>query len=304
MSRFVSAVAAREKRTGTADEQLTRLEWLQRHRQFFFAIGRAVLEQRAKFAARTIEHFSAWERLPELAHVDPRARFTYGVSYAAFLALNEIIPIYTADKCAGFRNWQIEKVIASAREVAEQVDVNQFWRDFLSALANGVFGDTPSERARYFKLMENKKPNPRLSEQQLKDGAEDPRRAWKSYLFYFQAGPVIDLMRKYKHSQGRKFALDQGDLLAQMKVRSYFVKGPRQGHAKKFGRGSRINLPCWCIDLDEHEQGLLQVSDEDWVSSFYHDGDQRGELLPIDDWIDPRKGDLFAILDALKERED
>ena len=143
MSRFVSTVAAREKRSGTAAEQLVRLNWLQDHRRWFFAIGRAVLQQRARFAGRVMGHLADWEKLPELAQSEPRGRLTYGVSYAAFLALNEIIPIYTKDKCVRFQEWLIERTVASGREVAERVSVFQFWRVFLNALAMGALGETP-----------------------------------------------------------------------------------------------------------------------------------------------------------------
>ena len=41
MSRFVSTVAAREKRTGTAEEQTLRLSWLNDHRPYYPTVGRA-----------------------------------------------------------------------------------------------------------------------------------------------------------------------------------------------------------------------------------------------------------------------
>src|ERR1041385_6855374 len=298
MSRFVSTVAARERRTGTEREQLVRLGWLLDHRKFYFSIGRAVLQMRVKFAARLLEHLSAWERMPRLAQSDPRGRFSYGVPYAAFLALNEIIPIYTDCMCVLFRDWLVDKTALSTREVAERVNVNEFWTGFLSALASGAFGETPAERQRILKVVENKKANLRLSKQQIKDGADNPHQAWKSYLLYFLPGPVIDSIRKYKRSQGKDLALNRGDLLMQMQVRSYFVPGPRQGHQKKFGHGSRVNQTCWCINLDNFpDLGLREVSDEEWVNSFYKDENpETGELLPMDEWIDPRKGDLFAVL--------
>ena len=305
MSRFVTTVAAREKRTGSAEQQSARLEWLLDHQAYYFVIGRAVLRQRAKFAAQAMKHLSAWERLPELAQLDPRARFSYGVSYSAFQALNEIFRISTEDKCERFREWMIERTAASGREVAERVSVNQFWMDFLSALARGAFGHTPAELRRILKVVVNKKANPRLSERQLKDGAEDPRRGWTSYLLYIVPGPVIDSMRKDKRSQGQELELDRADLLAQMRVRDYFVPGPRQGHQMKFEHGSRVNRSCWCVDLDEFEDmGRRRVSDENWEKSFYRNGNPEEGLLPIDEWIDPRKGDLFAVVDALKEKDE
>lgn len=252
-----------------------------------------------------IEHLNAWERLPQLAQVDSRPTFLHGISYAAFLAVNEIIPNYAARDCERFRDWLIEKTIASDQEVAERVDVNQFVKHLLNAFTNGAFGDTPAELARYFKFVQNKKAKTRLSDRQLQDAAEDPRRAWVSGYLYFRPGPVIDVINEYLRRQGKVLALDQADLLRQMKVRPYFVHSKRpQGHAMKFGHGSKTNQYCWCLDLDQvPELGLLDVSDEDWVNSFYRDAHTEKALLPIEEWIDPRKGDLFAIVDGLKDKE-
>jgi hypothetical protein len=176
MSRFVSTVAAREKRAGTEEQQSVRLKWLRDHRRFLFAIGRAVLRQRVHFAERVLAHLAAWEGLPELAQSDSRGRFSYGVAYAAFMALNEMVRICPEDQCAQVRDWHIEKTATSAREVANRVSERQFWMDFQSALPNDVFGETPGDRRRILKVVVNKRAQPHLTEMQLRDGVEDPRR--------------------------------------------------------------------------------------------------------------------------------
>ena len=175
----------------------------------------------------------------------------------------------------------------------------------MSALANKGFGETPADLRRILKVVVNRKAHPPLTERQVKDGLENLRRAWVSYLLFFRPGPVIDLLRKYKRELGQELPLDREDLLAQMQVRPYFVHGPRQGHQKKFEHGSRHHQSCWCVDLDQFpELGLRSVSDEEWARSFYRDGDSENGLLPIDEWIDPRKGELFAVVDALTERNE
>jgi hypothetical protein len=303
MSRFISTVASRERRRGSEEEQLNRLNWLQDHRKLFFAIGRAVLQQRAEFAARLIEHLSIWERLPELTHTDPRSRFSYGVSYAAFMALNEIIPVYTGNDCTKFRNWLIEKAQASTREISDRVELNQFWTTILSMHANGLFGKTPEEIGRFFKVVENKRAAPRFSERQAKDAMEDSRRALKVPKLAMQPGPVIALMNNYIRNQGGPLPPSQSDLQAQMRERAYFVSAAsRQGHQLKFGRGAKNNSYCWCIDLAQFDHlGLREVSDEDWIASFYRDGNPDNGMLPIDQWVDPRKGELFSIVGALED---
>lgn len=109
----------------------------------------------------------------------------------------------------------------------------------------------------------------------------------------------MDLMREDKRHQGLQLPLDQSDLQTQMRVRSYFVpSSQRQDHQQKFGHGNRNNSYCWCIDLDKcAELGLQMIPDEDWIKSLYQDGNTGGELLPVDEWIDPCKGGLFDIVD-------
>lgn len=303
MSRFVTTVASKERRTGSEEEQLNRLNWLQDHRKLFFTIGRAVLQQRAKFAARMIEHLATWERLPELGQTDPRGRFSYGVSYASFMALNEIIPIYQAKDCGLFQKWLIEKAQASTREVSERVELNLFWKAILSMLATGWFGKSPEEIGRYFKVVDNKKSNPRFSARQLKDTQEDSNRALNVPILAMRPGLVFPKMNEYMRNQGGSLPPSQSDVQAQMRVNPYFVPGPKQGHQIKFGRGATNNSYCWLIDLAElPEFGLREVSDEDWIASFYQDGNPGNDMIPIDEWVDPRKGELFAIVEALKEK--
>ena len=117
-------------------------------------------------------------------------------------------------------------------------------------------------------------------------------------------GLVLAEMNKYMRNQGGVLPPSQGDLQAQLREHSYFVPGPRQGHQYKFGRGAKTNSYCWCIDLAVFEElGLREVSDEVWAASFYRDGVPENGVLPLDEWPDPRKGELFAIVDALKGEE-
>jgi len=151
----------------------------------------------------------------------------------------------------------------------------------------------------------NRKAQPPLSERQIKEGAEEPSRAWISYLWYLRPGPLIDLLRKHLRSQGRELALDQADLRTQLAAKPYFVAGPRQGHQQKFEAGSRANRSCLCVDLDAFlELGFRAVTDEEWESSFHWDGDLTKGRLPLEEWMDPRKGDLFALVEALTGKDE
>ena len=97
----------------------------------------------------------------------------------------------------------------------------------------------------------------------------------------------------------------QSDVQAQMRVHSYFVLGPKQGHQVKFGRGATNNSYCWFVDLVELiELGLREVSDDEWIASFYRDGNPDSGVIPSDEWGDPRKGELSAIVQALQNKRE
>ena len=66
---------------GTQEQPLARIGRLLDHRKYFLALGRSVLQRRAKFTARRLEHPAAWERWPELPQSDSGGRFTYGVAW-------------------------------------------------------------------------------------------------------------------------------------------------------------------------------------------------------------------------------
>ena len=304
MSRYVTVVAAREKRVGTEEEQLQRLKWLQSHRQYFFAVGRVILCHRAGFVERFKTYLEEWEHASELASVEPRARFTYGVSYAGFMALNELVPIYDSKQSQAFRQRLVNRTIEAHAELAARVDVITFLRILLSAYHAGVFGRSASERRRFFKFMANQDVIRLLTKGQLKDAADHPRLMLVSGILYFAPGPVIDAVRQYLYSQGQKLALDQFELHAQLKPREFFVTPRnRQGHQQKFGK-DKTNTYCWAFDLNKlPELGVIPVSDEVWEVSFYPEGDKTRDRLPLDEWVDPRKGEMFSIVDGLQEKE-
>jgi hypothetical protein len=69
---------------------------------------------------------------------------------------------------------------------------------------------------------------------------------------------------------------------------------------KKFIKGSTVNQYCWGFDLDKFDDfGFRSISDEQWKQSLYADGDVNGKLLPSTEWTDPRRGELFKIVEAL-----
>ena len=65
----------------------------------------------------------------------------------------------------------------------------------------------------------------------------------------------------------------------------------------------------WCIHLDQHELGFIVVPDEEFIASLHPEPmeqlpDTSDTWLSEDKWVDPRKGDLFALVQSLQSREE
>ena len=297
-SRFAHVQVASANRVGFPNH----FDWFQDHANDFYVMGRFLMRNRKVFARAVVEEVREWLADPEMKEMDPRARTVHGVAYAAFVALEKLLPqvSHTDKQIKEYRRWLVSHCREAVKEAQEQVNVDLFWRDLLDALADDVFGETPSDRRRIFKVIENPGAPSPVTEEQARIGTENPRYAWKSWLCYFRPGPVIDMLRRYKRSQGRDLPLDQNDLRAQMRTRPYWKESKHDVHRQKFEAG-RSNQSCWCIDFDKHDLGFRPLTDEEFQASHYKDGvPANGEFLQSDEWVDPRKGDLFALMDALR----
>jgi hypothetical protein len=303
-SRFVHVQVAERNRLILGDgRRANHFDWFQGHCEDFYLLGRFVLRNRKEFARLVVERIQDWLKLENMQGIDPRARIVHGAAYGAFYALVALLESHAAEDLRGYREFLLGHCRTAVREVQESVNVDQFWRDLLDALSSDAFGETLAERQRIFKVVPNPLPNANLTETQLQMGVDDDHYAWQSYLLFFKPGAVIDLLRRYKRSQGRELPLDKNDLRAQMRTRGYWVEPKGDCHRQKFGCGSRTPESCWCIDLDGHELGLRRVSDEEFLESLRRrdPGPAQGQFLGAD-WIDPRRGDLFALVDAVTPR--
>ena len=45
--------------------------------------------------------------------------------------------------------------------------------------------------------------------------------------------------------------------------------------------------------------GRRTVSKEEWVNSLFKDGDVKGPGIPHTEWVDPRKGELFDLIETI-----
>jgi hypothetical protein len=180
--------------------------------------------------------------------------------------------------------------------------IEQFWRGVVDAINSPTNPlGTGSTLLKVFHLKEiTARPSP-VTPHQLKAGAKNEHYQWRSWRLSFLPGMMIEKLRRHKRMNGDDLPMERNDLRAQIKVRPYWVPSTKSyGHRKKFGRGSRKNLSCWCIDVDHHELGYLPVTDEEFENSLCRSGDRvQGDFLPKEEWADPRKGDLFALIDLI-----
>lgn len=283
--------------------------WFEDASEKFFYFGRLILRHRREYAAKVMEFLHEWNEIPGILNLEPRVRTTYGVAYAGFMAFMHLLEehakggydVKTTPLNIGHYRAYLQRNCAEAvDEVQKQVNVNQFWIEVLAAMRSDAFGETVAERLGIFKFVEEEVPHPPGAPNQT-------QKMWKSTLLYFQPDAVIDKLRRYKRTQGRDIPLDRADLQSQMRVKPYWVPYITAGkpgiHKQRFvinGRLSKTAVSCWCINLDRHELGYRPVSDEDFVKSFYRDGaEESGIFIPAEDWVDPRRGDLFALIEAL-----
>lgn len=298
-SRYVHVQVAEKNRKRNC------FEWFQENSKRFYVFGRHILRNRQQFAKRTVEIMKEWVNDKTIVGVDSRARIVYGAAYAAFVAFNELVGAYNADTLYDFRESVVQAASASVKEVTDQVNVNHIWRLTLDALVSGAFGETPAERRRVFKAVVDMKPRCNISEYQTQVAGDHG----DTYLFphvklYFRPSPWIDMLYSHLRKQGKTPPLEQQDLLHQMQTRPYWVSptNTKRGHQQLF-EGDSSKRYCWCIHLDLHEMGYVQVSDEEFKASLHYDeGPHAGRddvWLPREAWVDPRKGDLFAIVESL-----
>jgi hypothetical protein len=211
-----------------------------------------------------------------------------------------------ADTLREFRDFLNKHVEKAAQEVDEQLYVTQFLTDMLAGVKTGEFGHTGGELSEFFKAVAKSKvtlpPDYPLdcpiTEHQVQRGRDGTGLAWESLLL-FMTTDVIDRVQAYRRKLGSSNSnLTISDLRAQMKTKPWFVPPVRDCWRQRFGQ-SKSMRGCWCIDLDRIELGLRPVSDEEFEASLVKPD---GTFFPTEERVDPRRGELFVIVDALRPK--
>lgn len=287
-----------------ANRTANHYEWFQKECEHFYVLGRYLLQRREEFAKRVVEQMRKWLR-EEMAGTDPRSRVVHSAAYGAMHALASLLGADLG--LLEFRQFLIGHCQETTQETTEAVNVNQYWYHVINAVKVISVGRNGDEFFGLIRFVEDKTAVCPLTTAQRDFMAQHPEYGHTSLLCYFQPGPIIERIRENLHKQGRELPLDKADLRHQMKTRPYWVKSGRKDgyHCQRFVRGAPHGELCWCISIDKHELGFQPTSDEDFFKSLYAspEDQKNGKLIPPNEWIDPRKGPLYAIVNALTERK-
>jgi hypothetical protein len=292
-SRFAHVIVSKSNRR--ADHY----KWLQTEsRPKYRWIGRYLMENRAEFARLASGQMRHWMESDLLQECESRVRLVHASAYASFAALAAMLGSHDAEELRAFKQFILEHTLEADKEAREQVYLNDFWMTLLAAIKAGEFGETAAELGRYLKILAAWNAPCPVSEAQRLRGEQDPFCRWES-LFLFLTMDVVDRVCAYKRKLGETMKVTLSDLRAQLRTRPYWRAPKGDSHRQRFV-GSANGQGCWCIALDQHELGLVQVPDGVFEESFLKPD---GSYWPKEEWVDPRKGELFYIVDRLKPRQ-
>jgi len=283
------------------NREINHYDWFEENSSKFYLLGRYILRNRKEFATKALAHMNQWLKSQEMATIDQRARIVHGASYGAFAALAEMLKSHQPNDLTKFRAFLLGHCGEAVQAVREKVNVNIFWRHLLDALSSDAFGETGLDLLTIFHLDSYTPAVSPVTPVQAEYGANDTRYAWTSYRLSFIPGPVIEKLMAHVRRIGATLPLERGDLRSQMQMRPYWVQPTStKGHQQRFGKGVRSKTSCWTIDVDAHELGFQAATDAEFTESLYQPGKKdQGIFLPSEDWSDPRKGDMFQLVEML-----
>ena len=293
-------VSARRRR---ADHK----QWFIEQSPKFYQFGRYFLRRRKEFVGAFLRRLQEWQAAPGMHDADARARMVYGVAYAGFCAVSDLFESCGEAAREAYRQFTEAYCLGAQQETAESVNVNQFWLDVVSAAQLGVFGNTRSEIGRFFLWDESVVSHPPLERMLAVPGATVEGQSlveWYSARLYFVPQLVIEALRAHKRKMGQESPLDKNDLLAQMKVKPYWVAGYGKSYCGHRQRFAGKQQSCWCIAVDWHELGLQPASDEELARGLFEDTPNGRVWKNEVKRDDPRRGDLFVLGELLKRKEE
>jgi hypothetical protein len=268
----------------------------------FCFLGRYLMRNRPEFARITMAQLDAWMKSRALLNCEDRTRLVHGVAYAAFSAASALLDAAPAERLNEFKNFLCQHAETAAGELQDREYVVQHFYDIVSATSAGEMGATVRERQELFKAVEVPGPGVELSPRQLALAAQWPCAALSDYVLYWAPRKVYDRVAMWRRRQGKEMPMSFDDLKSAMQTQPWWLPPPRGqngSHVQKFAGG-----PQRCFGLVVNVfpvLGYCAVPDDVLEESL---NKINGLGIASGDWTDPRKGDLFTLINALKKKDE
>lgn len=288
-SRYPHILLSEQKR------KVNHYDWFQSHHEYFFFFWRTIMERREEFITIVLKQIEFWMQHEDLKSVPSRDRITHSVCYAALSAATVIFESHTAEEVVAYRKFVASHAAASAVDVQADVNVNIFIQDVITAFKDG---EIPPE---FFRVEKKGLPNP--------PGAPNQGR-WDSYTLFMDPNSVISSVQAYLRQRGLSVSLRYKDLRDQLSKNEFWVepvgtagdKKPKLN--KRFGkRGQLTTVTAWGFKVDVHPLGLQHIDDETYHEALSKKTPNLGDIGPMFEDGDPRKGELFAIIEGVEKYE-
>jgi hypothetical protein len=270
-----------------ARRRANHLKWMRNNRPYFLFFWRHLMVNRPEFVKMAMSQAESWMDSADTQNIPDRSRLTYSLTYAAFTAASVLFNSHSAAEITEFRKFIINRAKMLADDVGNDVNINIFIRDLINAFNAG---EIPPG---LFRIKKTTLPHP---------PGKPNQGLWHSYILFFDVDSVIDALQIYLRKAGRKMTLNYNDLRDQLSKTESWVDTDHL--RKRFGnRGERRHARAWGIIVDLHPLGFQSVSDEIYQASLSKTPSNLGSIGPIFEDADPRKGDLFSIIDGVERFE-
>lgn len=285
-SRYVHQQISASQRTGN------HMDWMRTNRQYFFLFWRHLMMNRREYTKIVMRLVGDWMKAPDTQHIPERSRLTHSLPYAAFAAATVLFESHTPEDVMRFRKFMIERSAMAAEDVSSNVNVNIFIQDMITAFKAGAIPPECFRIEREPVLHPPGKPN---------------QGYWESFVLYIDPKSTLLAMQIYLRKAGQAVALAHNDLRDQLSKNVYWKRlAAGKKLNKRFGKaGSKETIAAWGIVLDLHPLGLQDISDEDYQDALGERAatlmDEAGQIYFTDG--DPRKGELFAIIEGVRKYE-
>lgn len=273
-----------------AQRKANHVDWMRENRQYFFFFWRHLMTHRAEYVDMVMRLASDWFTSEDTKVIPERSRVAHSLAYAAFAAATVLFESHSPEELSAYRKFMIEKAQAASEDVSSDINVNVFLQDVITAVKAEAI---PPECFRV-----------------EKDTLEHPpgcphQGPWESFRLYLDPKSIIRHLEIYLRKAGHTVTLRYNDLRDQLSKNEFWIK-PEAGKKlnRRFGKkGQTSVVQAWGILVDKHPLGFQPVSDEDYRAALSDRNPTLDEIGPVFADGDPRRGELYAVIDMVLKAE-